>query len=204
MFLFVLPCRYQACAINLVGVGACSALKICVKDGTVGHQDLQRFFADNFIVPRLDDQQVYDCLKNHIGNVIAGDGFVTATATVRAQGYDGPYQTSSRMFSREQLAVVTRQDDPQWSSFVNWVIMATFFAEEQNITKATYMKMPTTNLFGADLSGMFQNAILAVGSHGEILAQNAQGKYNVNAINHLNTIPYGPQHYPPSGLFGLL
>jgi hypothetical protein len=81
--------------------------------------------------------------------------------------------------------------------------MATFYAEEQNITQATYQEMPPTNLLGEEFTYMLQNAIQAVGSHGEMLARNAGDQYNISAINRLNTIPYGPQHYPPAGLFGL-
>ncbi len=152
----------------------------------------------------MTDQQVIDCLGNGQGNVIAGDGFFTAPATVIEQGYTGAYQTSSSRFSRENLAVVTTQDDPQWSSFVNWVVIASFYAEEQNITQATYLKMSTTNIFGQEFTGMLQNAILAVGSHSEILTRHTAGKhYDIGAINGLNTNPYGPQHFPPGGLFDL-
>ncbi len=178
-------------------------LKICVNKGTTAFDALTRLFIDHIIVPKANDQQVLDCLKNKDGNVIAANGFSTAHASVRERGYSGHYQTNTKLFSKDNLALVTRQDDPQWSSFVNWVVVATFYAEEQNLTQATYQDMPTTNLLGTEFTYMLQNVILAVGSHGEILARNAGDQYNISAINRLNTNPYGPQHYPPPGLFGL-
>jgi hypothetical protein len=158
------------------------------------------YFDDRYIIPKLTEEAVYECLVSKESNVIGGFGIFNAT--VRTV-YNGPYQEGTELFSRDNLAPVTNQDDPQWSSFVTWVMYALYYAEEQGITQATYYKMPRVNLFGSDFTYMFQNIIQAVGSYGEAYNRIAEKKYPREPINNLNLMD-SPMHYPPPGLFGLV
>jgi hypothetical protein len=63
---------------------------------------------------------------------------------------------------------VTRQDDPNWSSFVYWIVEATFYAEENGIDRLSSNEMPTVALFGEAFTRMFRDAISFVGSYGEL------------------------------------
>lgn len=72
------------------------------------------------------------------------------------------------------MALVTRQDDHQWSTFVYWIVSALFYAEEQGIEQSSASKMPITNLFGPLYSRMLRDAVEAVGSYSEIYERNAQ------------------------------
>lgn len=53
------------------------------------------------------------------------------------------------------IAMVTRQDDPQWSKFVFWTVSATIIAEEQSITRSMSNDIDYISLFGPSLKGMF-------------------------------------------------
>mmetsp|Transcript_6684 Transcript_6684/g.8738 ORF Transcript_6684/g.8738 Transcript_6684/m.8738 type:complete len:231 (-) Transcript_6684:48-740(-) len=64
--------------------------------------------------------------------------------------------------------MVTREDDKQWSDFVNWVFRSLVAAEEQNITSSTASKFMTTTVFGDKYKDMFVNAIQSVGNYGDI------------------------------------
>lgn len=100
----------------------------------------------------------------------------------------------------QALALVTRQDDPQWSDFVYWVVAATFHAEENDITSQNFIEMPTVNLFGDGFTRMFRDTILAVGNYGEIYARNVESIFPRNGTNNmLNLNPPGPQLFPYPG-----
>lgn len=91
--------------------------------------------------------------------------------------------------------MATRQDDHQWSSFVYWLVSATFHAEENGIDQGSSNEMPVTNLFGPNLSRMFRDAILAVGNYGEIYNRTLEAIVPRSGRNLLNVNPVGPQFY---------
>uniref|UniRef100_A0A7S4MXE2 Solute-binding protein family 3/N-terminal domain-containing protein n=1 Tax=Odontella aurita TaxID=265563 RepID=A0A7S4MXE2_9STRA len=97
-------------------------------------------------------------------------------------------------------ALATRQDDPQWSDFVYWVVASTFYAEKERISgELPYeeKKMPLVYLFGEEYRRMFRDAILAVGNYGEIYARNVNTTIPRGGRNNLNNaISLGPQHFP--------
>lgn len=97
--------------------------------------------------------------------------------------------------------MATREDDHQWSAFTYWVVMATFHAEEENITQVSSNKMPLVSLFGLGRSRMFRDAILAVGNYGEIYERSMESFVPRSGRNELNnnTVP-GSQFFVPTGL----
>ena len=64
--------------------------------------------------------------------------------------------------------MVTRQDDRQWSDFVQVVVMSTFYAEENHIDQMHANAMPAVNLFGPTYKRMMKDAVFAVGNYGEV------------------------------------
>lgn len=101
----------------------------------------------------------------------------------------------------DNLALVTRQDDVQFSSFVYWTVTATIYASEQGITRSTANDMPDVNLFGDEFSKMFRDAIYFAGSYDEIyernLGERLPAQRGRNAINSIKEP--GPQLYVPPG-----
>jgi hypothetical protein len=84
----------------------------------------------------------------------------------------------------EPLALVTRQDDQQWSDFVALVVTATFYAEE-GITAGSAMEMPEVHLFGSQYTNMLRNSISKVGPYNEIYRRNIQDRYERSGLNRL-------------------
>lgn len=91
--------------------------------------------------------------------------------------------------------MVTREEDPQWSNFVFWIVSATISAEEQFINQKMSNDMVYIYLFGPSLKGMFRDAIGAVGNYGEIYNRSMELIVPRGGRNLLNTNPIGPQMY---------
>jgi hypothetical protein len=151
------------------------------------------------LVPRLSGEQAIEGLRTGDCNVVAGGMIDVSLRSVEASGYDGPYSISSTTLSKDPIALVTRQDDPQWSSFVYWIVNALFYAEEKGITQATSTRMPVVDLFGRLNFRIFRDAVAAVGSFQQIYQRNAQAYVPRRGLNLLNQNPLGPQHYPNPG-----
>ena len=95
-------------------------------------------------------------------------------------------------------ALETRQFDPQWSSFVYWVVASTIYAEVEKITQSSSNAMPDVKLFGSNFRRMFRDAILTVGNYEEMYARNVEAIVPRSGFNLLSTEeePIGPQHFP--------
>jgi hypothetical protein len=180
----------------------CSGLKICVQDGTTSIDRVRQLFPDRFIVAKASGDEAAQGLATGDCNAIAGGIFDVAISNIRDIGnYAGPYEHGNTTFSKEPLALVTRQDDPQWSAFVYWVVTAIFYAEEEGITSdSAAIKMPNVNLFGLLYFRMFESAIVAVGSYGQIYDRHVQGEFARAGLNQLNTNPLHAQHFSLPGL----
>ena len=192
---------YAACADTLdVTSSSCSDLLICVIEGTTFESIIKTLFPERFVVPRAAIELSVQGLVSGECNVIAGGVVDVSLTTIRSAGYDGDYQTGSNRYSRDPLALVTRQDDTVWSNFVFWIVASTFYAEEEGITKDTADAMPEVSLFGPLYTDMFRLAIGAVGNYGEIYARQAEAEVPRGGLNELNASPSGPQMYPLPGI----
>jgi general L-amino acid transport system substrate-binding protein len=190
---------YGQCADDLVILGSsCEDIQICVNSGTTFETVLGDLFPNRVVVRR--DGDILAGLADGTCNVIAGGVTDVSVTSVRAGGYDGPYQTGNGRYSKDPLAVVTRPDDVQWTKFVHWVVDATFYAEEQGITRSTADRMPDVNLFGDRFVDMFQNAIAASGNYGEIYDRNAESEVARGGLVELNAFLETPQFYPMPGV----
>ena len=76
----------------------------------------------------------------------------------------------------------------QWSSFVQLVVAALFYAEERDITQSTANEMPVVNMFGTMFKRMLRDAIFAVGNYAEVYERSMQAFLPRNHTpNMLNT-----------------
>lgn len=96
--------------------------------------------------------------------------------------------------------MVTRQDDPQFSAFIKWIVTAIFYAEEEGIDVQMAEAMPTVSLFGPRYGRMLINAVAAVGNYGEIYDRNLQNTVPRVGLNELSVNPLGPRQYPRPGI----
>lgn len=188
---------FGACADKLDWTSTeCQDLKICVQDGTTSITIVRELFPAEIIIPQISGPDSFAALGFDC-NAIGGDGADISAGSLFIFGYSGDYELGTRRFSKEPLAIVTREDDHQWSNFVRWIVHATIFAEEEGITQANATEMPKSDLFGTALRNMFIDAVNAVGSYGEIYARNTELLMaRDGGINALNRNPAGPQQYP--------
>ena len=136
----------------------------------------------------------------------------------------GPlWHIGEKTLSKEPLAMATKQDDPVWGDFVNWILQGLLTAEEKGVTRADILDveeeyeekaggaeagadheepgMPLTIFsgFGTDHDMMFNIAVKTVGNFAEIWDRNLGGKLPRTGLNVLNT-EGAPQFYPHPGV----
>jgi general L-amino acid transport system substrate-binding protein len=192
---------FAQCADDLIIIGdQCQDIRICVNAGTTFETVVQSLFPQRVIVARENGDAI-NGLVDGACNVIAGGVVDVSTTSIASTGYDGPYAIGTGRYSRDPLALVTRQNDHQWSQFVNWIVEAIFYAEEVGITSVTASnQMPSVELFGPNFRNIFRNAVGAVGHYGEIYARNAENENPRGGLNLLNTELTTPQFYPLPGI----
>ena len=84
------------------------------------------------------------------------------------------------------LALATREEDPQWSDFVRWVVWCTMYAEEAGLSSDDVGHMPLVDLFGVKYSRMFRYVILELGNYADIYARNMGSVIPRSGANKLN------------------
>lgn len=130
-------------------------------------------------------------LQNDVREPTTGIGFAFS------QPYFYNYGTS-----QGNLCLATRQEDHDWSSFVNWIVTATFHAEAEGITQQTSNLMPEVGVYGVRFNRMLRDSILACGSYEEVYARNVERYVPRQGRNQLNSnMDPQPQHYILPGFF---
>jgi general L-amino acid transport system substrate-binding protein len=190
---------YGSCADDLTIIGgSCQDISICVNAGTTFESVVKTIFPERVVVFR--DGDALEGLSDGACNVIAGGVTDVSQTSVRNAGYTGAYETGSGRYSKDPLAMVTRQDDVQWSKFVFWIVSALFYAEEEGISSEDADAMPEVSLFGEEFRNMFVNAVAAVGNYGDIYDRSAQEEVSRGGLNELNVFLANPQFYPLPGI----
>ena len=179
---------------------ACRDLLVCVTEDTTFETRLRALFPARFLVTQDSLTDSINALNSGECNVVAGGVVDVSLTNIRNIGYVGEYKTGNNRFSKDPLALVTRQDDQHWSKFVFWIVSSIFYAEEQGITQSIPGEMPRVSLFGPLFFEMLQNAIAAVGNYAEIYERNAEAEVPRGGLNSLNEALSGPQHYPLPGI----
>ena len=114
--------------------GNCRELIICVSPGTSHNFILsEELFGSSVKVFATVDNIEY--FVNGTCNVLAKDQVSLSPQRLVESGYAGPYKIGKRIFSREPLALVTRDDDTEWTNIVNSVVQLMYTAEGMNITQ---------------------------------------------------------------------
>ena len=186
--------RYIECAENKDWtLGDCTKLQICVTASTTQHDLLSRMFPSDRLVLSDSTSENVESFGDGKCQVLAAGSVETSKKSIEKY-YSGEYEIGSLALSRESLALVTTEEDPLWSKFVNWVGIGLVYAEEKGITQETSYDMPRVDLFGPLIGDqMLRHAIRAVGSYGEIWARNAAAVgLERDGRNELNTNPLGP------------
>ena len=193
-FCFPHSIRYIKCAEKRDWKSSsCSDLQICVTASTTQHDLLSRIFPSNSLVLSDSTSENVESFSDGKCQVLAAGSVEISKASIEKY-HVGEYEIGSQALSRESLALVTTEDDPLWSKFVNWVGIGLVYAEEKGITQDTFYEMPRIDLFGPLIGDqMLRHAIRAVGSYGEVWERNAGVRdLERDGRNQLNTNPLGP------------
>ncbi len=144
-------------------------------------------------------------LWNEKCNVVANDRSSLLNLVLSEKNSDRKFVVGDKLMTKEPLAVVSRNNDREFSDIINWVVHALFYGDEQGLTKNSTLCDNNTNLTfrGVDLD--FLNAIYCVGNYGEIFFGGNEGQ-GMNQINNgtngmLYAIPFGNMKNGDGDLF---
>jgi len=68
-------------------------------------------------------------------------------------------------------SIATREDDVLFSSFVNCIVLATIFAQENGIQMEEHEKMPLSSIFGSNLKWALKDAFAFSGNYDQIYSK---------------------------------
>lgn len=161
------------CADNLDDFnGDCRNLKICTGSHFSAHQAvIQDIFPGPRIVPFDSSSQAVELLKNKSCNVIATEAIGLNDKVMKnLLGYTGPYKVGAKLFSKDPLALMTRDGDPEWSNLVNLVVNVLITAWATGITGSTVTAENSTAGLSADFRSVIVAIVSFLGNYGELFA----------------------------------
>lgn len=163
---------------------------VCVEAGTVAEATLRKFFqkAEVPIIPVAVDSEndVLIRLANRDCELATANRSVLA---IRRQTLTDPdrYQLLDLMLSQAPLGGVVRDDGPQWSDIVKWIVYGTFHAEGLGLTQKNILQQLSSpdpeirqflgneGSFGIDLgipNDFMRRVVQHVGNYAEIYQRN--------------------------------
>jgi len=176
--------EFVKCADELSAVGDCAGILICSILGTTWYDTTKELFPASNIVLTKEQGESFQNLIDGKCNVIQGEQYEAPEVVVRGFGYEGPYGQGKTSFTKDPLAMVTRDGDPEFAALVEWVLQTLMLAEKENITMMTANTFAeSTEFFDKDV---FQNALAAVGNYGEMYTRHLapiSPRLEINEIN---------------------
>ena len=198
---------------------------ICVPAGAVVSRILAEHFAAlelPYTEIALDFPDHYDAFFDGRCEVLAGDVSALASAiSVRPNARD--FTILPQFISKEPIAIVVREDDPEWADLVNWIVHGLIMAEEFGITRENvpiFTDPPPSpviaRLLGLSYEGIsveslgfdsvgpqfILRAIEAVGNYGEIYERHLGGVLDRHCT--LNALASEDKSDCPPGSGGVL
>lgn len=70
------------------------------------------------------------------------------------------------------FSLVTREEDPIFSSFVNCIVLATIYAQENDVSKKMHRDMPLVSIFGTEFSWALRDVVAYSGPYDDLYAKN--------------------------------
>ena len=117
------------CADNLdTHTGECQNLLVCVTESTTQSQRLKEVVSADHIIETSDTPETIERFVQGECNAIAAGFVETAPANIASLGYTGSYEIGPTAYSRESLALVTRQDDALFSTEIGKLARVFSFA----------------------------------------------------------------------------
>jgi len=166
----------------------CSPLLICAGQESTSHDFVQSSFPSDFLMVSSSLDEMTEMLWNDTCNVIATDRSYLLNLASSDENSDRKFIVGNMLLTKEPLAIVTRNNDREFSDIINWVVQALFYGEEQGLTKDSSLCQNYTNLTSHHVSDLnFMNAVYCVGNYGEIIFDGEQNNRGMNQINNGTT-----------------
>mmetsp|Transcript_35231 Transcript_35231/g.61868 ORF Transcript_35231/g.61868 Transcript_35231/m.61868 type:complete len:476 (-) Transcript_35231:287-1714(-) len=166
----------------------CSPLLICAGQESTSHDFVQSSFPSDFLMVSSSLDEMTEMLWNDTCNVIATDRSYLLNLASSDENSDRKFIVGNMLLTKEPLAIVTRNNDREFSDIINWVVQALFYGEEQGLTKNSSLCQNYTNLTSHHVSDLnFMNAVYCVGNYGEIIFDGEQNNRGMNQINNGTT-----------------
>jgi general L-amino acid transport system substrate-binding protein len=211
-FTFTVPFIYDAlrfggdpwfvqCAEKANYAGNCSALNICVNSGSTHFDVLASSVPTAHLEPIAADIRAFDAFVEGECNVVSGELSQISEVAIWSAGYTGPYQVGAKVFTKEPLAMMTRDNDSKWSNFANTVLQALFAAEELGITKndANNLMNGDASLDTPSFESQLLRVVAAIGNYAEVYDRNIENILPRSGLNLLNNGTTGLIYSHPLG-----
>lgn len=161
------------CAENQKRYSECADLHICVEPNTTSHEYIKTRWSQEFYQTGL----YLDMLENNTCNVLAAermqiDKILTSRNMDEQEYLSQKYVIGNKTFTTDPLAVVTRNNDRQWSDIINWVIEAIIYGERHGLLKDKSLckhEAPTSKV---PSNLQYLNSVYCVGNYEEIVYNN--------------------------------
>lgn len=183
-----------------------SGIPICVLPGTLRESNLSAYFRSKKLALRevfLDDEKdVEEALT--AGRCSAYSADASMLASIRSRmSRPGEFDILADYISKEPLAQLVRQDDPQFFDILRWTVFALINAEELGITSANVdVMLKSEDADVQQLLGIIPgsgkglglserwafNVIKALGNYGEIFERNVGRRSPLKLDRGLNRL----------------
>ena len=180
---------FGRCAANLSFDGPCEETVICVSEITTWYDALIALGVPTKNIKLTTSSS--EGLKQHLAGECNALVYESHKLNQTLSSMEN-YFVGTEKYTKEPLSMMHRSDDQQFSDLIRWIIYGLFYAEERDITSGTSLSMPATNLFGSELTGIWQNSVKQSGNYGEIFSRNLDGLVVREGLNLLNRLD-GPQ-----------
>lgn len=142
------------------------------------------------------EEDASSLLRNQTVDVVAGHRITLQKMLMSDLVFSTPYFYDN---ADQAFALATQSNDPQWSDFVYWIVMATIYAEEEGITMEALQEqsglMPVVSLFGERFKPMLYDSISTVGSYKQIYERSLETFIPRSGVNSPNLHLSGPQQF---------
>ena len=109
---------------------------ICVAKATTHYDFLKTVFPSHYFKVGSTFEEVTEMLFNDTCNVAAFEKtHIQNDASLNNGISDGKFIVGTKLKTKEPHAIVTRNNDHEFSDIMNWVVQALFYGEEQGLTK---------------------------------------------------------------------
>ena len=182
---------------------------VCTNAGTTTEKNITEGAAVNGVTITLETVEQFpeamEKFRAGTCDIVTTDGsglFGERSAAIQSgeEGADAWVIFPASPISKEPLGPVVRQNDDQWMDVIQWVVFATFIADEQGVTSANIGDMmeatpELARLFGGEgelqtsmglSADAFANVIKQVGNYGEIFERTLTGPLNLQRDGSFN------------------